>query len=51
MEDKYFKKALESFTRDFAAGDAIRAFADKGYTVEEIYAKLDFPIPKKTFGI
>lgn len=43
MSEEYFKKALRDFTVDFASGGAIRAMADKGYTVEEIHDKLDFP--------
>ena len=45
MSDKIFKKALADFTIDFASGDAIRALADKGYSVSEIYKRLDFPTP------
>ncbi|MBO4702983.1 MAG: hypothetical protein J5625_10040 [Lachnospiraceae bacterium] len=45
MSDKYFKKALADFTIDFASGDAIRALADKGYSVIEIHKRLDFPTP------
>lgn len=45
MSDKYFKKALADFTIDFASGDAIRALADKGYSVSEIHKRLDFPTP------
>ena len=45
MSDKYFKKALADFTLDFASGDAIRALADKGYSVSEIHKRLDFPTP------
>ena len=30
----YFQKALSQFTVEFAAGNAIRALADKGDTVE-----------------
>ena len=45
MSDKYFKKALADFTLDFASGDAIRALADKGYSVTEIHKRLDFPTP------
>ena len=47
MSDKYFKQALADFTMDFASGDAIRSLADKGYSVEEIYKRLDFPTPKE----
>lgn len=45
MSDNYFKKALADFTIDFASGDAIRALADKGYSVSEIHKRLDFPTP------
>ena len=45
MSDKIFKKALADFTLDFASGDAIRALADKGYSVSEIHKRLDFPTP------
>ena len=45
MSDKIFKKALADFTIDFASGDAIRALADKGYSVSEIHKRLDFPTP------
>ena len=47
MSEEYFKKALRDFTVDFASGGAIRAMADKGYTVNEIYNKLDFPTSKE----
>ena len=46
----YFQKALSQFTVEFAAGNAIRALADKGDTVEEIHEKLTFPLPKKAIG-
>ena len=45
MSEKYFQKALSDFTMDFASGDAIRAYASKGYSITEIYDKLDFPTP------
>ena len=45
MSDKIFKKALADFTLDFASGDAIRALAEKGYSVSEIHKRLDFPTP------
>ena len=47
MSNKYFNQALADFTMDFASGDAIRSLADKGYSVEEIYKRLDFPTPKE----
>lgn len=47
MSEEYFKKALRDFTVDFASGGAIRAMADKGYTVEEIHDKLDFPTSRE----
>ena len=43
MENKYFKQALSDFTIEFASGDAIRALSDKGYSVNKIKSKLDFP--------
>ncbi|MBR4580051.1 MAG: hypothetical protein IKO32_02335 [Lachnospiraceae bacterium] len=45
MSNEYFKQALSDFTLDFASGGAIRAMADKGYTVRQIKERLDFPIP------
>jgi hypothetical protein len=41
----YFSQALSDFTHDVASGGAIRHLADQGYTVQEIYEKLDFPTP------
>ena len=35
---------------EFAAGNAIRALADKGCTVEEIHKRLSFPMSKKAIG-
>lgn len=48
--DGYFQKTLSHFTVEFAAGNAIRALADKGCTVEEIYERLSFPVSKKAIG-
>ena len=48
MSNEYFKKALKDFTTDFASGGAIRAMADKGYTVKQIKERLDFPTPTET---
>lgn len=45
MENKYFAEALSNFTHDMASGGAIRHLADKGYTVDEIAERLDFPTP------
>ena len=45
MSNDLFNKALSNFAVDFAAGDAVRAFTDKGYSAKEIRDKLDFPIP------
>ena len=50
MEEGYFQKALSRFTVEFAAGNAIRALADKGFSVEEIHERLAFPVPKKAIG-
>ena len=50
MEEGYFQKALSRFTVEFAAGNAIRALADKGCTVEEIHERLAFPVSKKAIG-
>ena len=47
MPDKYFEKALNNFISDFAEGDAIRKFADRGYSVREIMENLSFPLPKE----
>ena len=48
--DEWFQKALSRFTVEFAAGDAIRALADKGCTVEEIHERLSFPIAREKIG-
>ena len=48
--DESFQKALSRFTIEFAAGDAIRALADKGSTVEEIHERLSFPIAREKIG-
>lgn len=45
-EQEYFKKALSDFTFEFAGGNAIRKFARQDYSVEEIAARLDYPVPK-----
>ena len=50
MGNEDFKKALTGFVKDFASGGAIRSLADKGYTVDEIKAALDFPIERREIG-
>ena len=50
MSNDYFKKALSDFTLDFASGGAIRAMADKGYSVKEIHERLDFPVSTQRIG-
>ena len=45
MSNQFFKAALNDFTADFAAGGAIRVMADKGYSVQKIHDRLDFPLP------
>lgn len=47
MADKYFEKALNNFISDFAEGDAIRKFADKGYSVARIKEMLTYPLPEQ----
>lgn len=44
-EQEYFREALANFAFEAASGGAIRHLADRGYTVEEISKKLDFPTP------
>lgn len=50
MAEQFFQKALSRFATEFAAGNAIRALADKGLTVSEIHEKLTYPVPQKTIG-
>ena len=50
MENSYFQKALSNFTTDFAVGGTIRALADKGLNVNEIYDRLDYPVSRETVG-
>ena len=49
-DEGYFQKALSQFMIEFAAGNAVRALADKGYTVEEIYERMSFPVSPKAIG-
>lgn len=44
-EPEYFKKALSDFMFDVASAGAIRHLTDRGYTVNQIVKKLDFPTP------
>lgn len=43
----FFQTSLNNFINDFAEGDAIRKFADRGYSVKEIMENLSFPLPKE----
>jgi hypothetical protein len=43
---KEFNNALGNFITDFAGGGAVRHLADKGLSVSEIAAHLDYPLPK-----
>lgn len=40
----YFNQALSNFTNDVAFGGAVRVLADRGFTVAEIKARLDYPV-------
>ena len=51
QKQQYFKAALSDFALDVAAGGAIRSLATKGYTVEEIRKRLDFPVSKEQIGL
>ena len=44
-DGQYFKKALSSFIYEFASGDAIRRYAEKGMSIYQIEKKLSFPTP------
>lgn len=44
-EQKYFKQALQNFMFDAASGGAVCHLADRGFTVNQIMKKLDFPTP------
>lgn len=45
-EGEYFNAALSDFVFDVAAGGAIRHLTDRGYSVEQIIGKLDYPVPR-----
>lgn len=44
-EQSFFHNALGNFTFEVASGGAIRHLTDLGYTVKQIYERLDFPTP------
>ena len=44
-EQSFFQNALSNFTHEVASGGAIRHLTDLGYTVQQIYERLDFPTP------
>jgi len=44
---KEFNKALSNFVHDVASGGAVRHLADAGYSISEIAAQLDYPLPKE----
>ena len=50
MQNQYFQQALSKFMIEFAAGNAIRALADQGRTVEEIHERLSFPLSCQAIG-
>lgn len=41
-----FSNSLKNFISDFASGNAIRRFADKGYSVKEISSLISYPLPQ-----
>ncbi|MCR4739513.1 MAG: hypothetical protein K5886_04540 [Lachnospiraceae bacterium] len=43
---EYFNEALQTFSRDFAYGGAIRHLVDKGYDAEMIIKEFKYPIPR-----
>ncbi len=47
-ENRYFKEALGSFSRDAAYGAAIRHLTDLGLSAEEIRDSLDYPLSLPT---
>ena len=47
-ENRYFKDALGSFSRDAAYGAAIRHLTDLGHSAEEIRNELDYPLSLAT---
>lgn len=44
MDNLYFNQALSNFTNDVAYGAAVRVLADRGCTVKEIKAQIDYPV-------
>ena len=45
-KESYFEAALSDFMFDVAAGGAIRHLVDRGYSVEQIMKRLDYPVPR-----
>ncbi|MCM1088387.1 MAG: hypothetical protein NC419_09535 [Muribaculaceae bacterium] len=45
-QEGYFEAALSDFMFDVAAGGAIRHLVDRGYSVEQILQKLDYPVSR-----
>lgn len=49
-EHTYFQNALSDFVFDVSSGGALRHLANLGYTVEEIYGRLDYPTTRERVG-
>lgn len=45
-ETNYFQNALSSFVTEAACGGAVRHLADLGYTLDQIVARLDYPVSR-----
>ncbi|MCH5255201.1 MAG: hypothetical protein J1F41_09765 [Lachnospiraceae bacterium] len=45
-KESYFEAALSDFMFDVAAGGAIRHLVDRGYSIEQIMKRLDYPVPR-----
>lgn len=46
-EPDVFRSALSNFATDVACGGAIRHLTDIGYTLEQIVARLDYPVSRE----
>lgn len=46
-ETRAFQSALSNFATDVACGGAIRHLTDIGYTLEQIIARLDYPVSRQ----
>lgn len=44
----YFEEALQTFTKDFAYGGAIRHLVDHGYTTDRIVKEFHYPISRES---